>query len=102
MVRLLNGGRVNASARSYRQAQPGSANIAECFSEELKRELYLHRHYSSQELLARFTANDGKNASLAARLAIAKLLFGLDKTIEYAEGQVRRQDSGANTVPPLR
>lgn len=96
MLRLLKGGRVNASARSHRQARPGNIGIAQSFSEELKMELYLHRHYSSQELLARFTAKDGKYTHPAARLAIAKLLFGLDKTIEYAERRVAEQVSRAN------
>ena len=60
------------------------------FSQELKLELYLHRHYSSEELLTIFTENDGKNARPMRRLAIAKLLFGLDKTIEDAEARIRQ------------
>ena len=65
-------------------------------------ELYLHRHYNSQELLARFTASDSKAAGPAKRLAIAKLLFGLDKTAEYAEDRVKEQTLKKNAILALR
>ena len=98
MCKLLNTARVNVSAPSYRSVQPGSVTIAESFSEELKLELYLHRHYSSQELLARFTARNSESARPAASLAIAKLLFGLDKTIEYAEARVKAEALETNSL----
>jgi hypothetical protein len=89
IFKLLKGGGVNVSARSDRLPEPSNISIAEICAEQLKLELYLHRNYSSQELLAKFTAENGKTARTAARLAIAKLLFGLDTTIEDAERQVR-------------
>ena len=79
-----------------------SVNITDSFSEELKMELYLHRHYNSQELLVRFTASDSKAARPAKRLAIAKLLFGLDKTVEYAEELVKDQALKNNAILTLR
>lgn len=89
MFRLLNGSRAKLSARSYRKLRLRTVNIAETFSEELKMELYLHRHYNTQELVARFTARNGESSRPTARLAIAKLLFGLDKTVEDAERCLR-------------
>lgn len=85
MVSLLNGRRAKLSNRSYRKLRLRNINIAETFSEELKLELYLHRHYNTQELVARFRARNSGSARPTARLAIAKLLFGLDKTVEDAE-----------------
>ena len=102
MLKSFNSVRTTASASSYRDVYPSSVNITDSFSEELKMELYLHRHYDSQELLARFTASDSKAARPTKRLAIAKLLFGLDKTIEYAEERIKEQALKKNAILTLR
>ena len=94
MFKSFNRGRVNILQEADRLPVYRNLSPPEAFYEELKLELYLHRDYSSQELLEKFTATNGKSPRPAARLAIAKLLFGLDKTVEDAE---RRLGEGITT-----
>jgi hypothetical protein len=65
----------------------GGKNItdASAFPEDLKTQLHIYKHHGSQELLRLFAVKDGAKLSPVAKLAVAKLLFGLDKTVEDAE-----------------
>jgi hypothetical protein len=63
----------------------------ENFPDDLKKHLHFYEHHSSAELLARFTAKGHKELDPIAKLAVAKLLFGLDKTVEDAEREIHKE-----------
>jgi hypothetical protein len=61
------------------------------FPEDLKKQLHHFRHHDSESLLHLFLAKDGNELKPTAKLAVAKLLFGLDKTVEDAEREVSKR-----------
>lgn len=64
------------------------------FPDDLKRHLHFYKHHSSWDLLARFTARGHNELDPVAKLAVAKLLFGLDKTVEDAEKEIMKRKLG--------
>jgi hypothetical protein len=58
-------------------------------SNDLEMHMHFFEHHTSQELLRMFTAKGEKELNPVAKLAVAKLLFGLDKSVEDAEREIR-------------
>jgi len=69
--------------------QSSRSKKKEVSSNDLEMHMHFFEHHTSQELLKMFTAKGEKELNPQAKLAVAKLLFGLDKSVEDADRAIR-------------